>query len=48
MDVQELFQWSKLTVGSEAIHPTGFDDTLCYIGNKRQIRDWPAVGEFLC
>ena len=29
------------------IHETGFDDTFYYLGNERQIRDWPIVREFL-
>jgi len=29
------------------IHETGLDDTFCYFGNERQIRDWPVVREFL-
>jgi len=26
------------------IRETEFDDTLYYIGDERQIRDWPVVG----
>jgi len=29
------------------IHETGFDDTLHYFGNERQIRNSPVVGELL-
>ena len=33
----------ELTVRSEVIHDTGFDDTFYCFGNERQIRDWPIV-----
>ena len=38
---------TEQTVGSEVIRETGFDDTFYYLGNERQIRDWPIVQQFV-